>query len=289
MEVKITYENDYGESIEFSKDSGIRISAINDLSSNSVQVSTASGAGQVGASVTGKKVQPKTITFEGAYRYDPAIRRKLLNVILPGVDAKIRYQDLDAGLDVYLDGTPTMTPSLSDNPFWQNFQFDFFCAYPYWKGIDGELLEFVHYESAFKFPYTFSSTVKWKLTNKIINQLSYISNQGSVPIGFVAKFKARDTVVGPELLKVLTQENIRFSGLTMQVGDQLVISTIPNDSYCRITRASNGVEENVFYLMDFESSFFMLDKGDNPLRFDAVSGYENLDVTVEYYITYAGV
>lgn len=287
MAIIITYENEYGQSVEFSKNSGLQISSISDLSSNTITISSATSAGQVGTTITGQKIEPKTMTIEGAYRYDPLVRRKLIDTILPGVKARFHYVDQDAGIDAYLEGCPTMTPKLSDNPFWQNFQFDFYCPYPYWKDRSGGLLEFVSYESAFKFPRSFSSAVQWKITKKTINQLSYISNTGSVPVGFVARFKAKDDVSGPELLKVLTQEVIRFSDLEMQVGDTLIVSTIDNDRYCRLIRS--GIETNVFFDMDFDSSFFKLDVGENPLRFDAADGYENLDVSIEYYVTYAGV
>jgi len=67
----------------------------------------------------------------------------------------------------------------------------------------------------------------------------------------------------------------------------LIISTMTNDCYCRLIR--EGEEQNVFYNMDFESTFFQLDIGENYIRFDADSGVENLEVSIDYAITYAGV
>ena len=287
MAIRVIYENSNGHSVEFSKKTGIYLVQIDGLSSNDIDVSSAQSTGQIGASLTGQKVKPKSPTFEGRYRYDPTIRRKLLDTILPTVSARIRYIDDETGIDVYLEVVPTQTPDISTNPLWQSFQFTMFCAFPYWRGIDGGYFNFVSYESKFKFPYTFSSTVQWKISEKIINQLSTIVNSGSVPIGFVARFIAKDTVSGPELLKVTTQEVIKFSTLTMEIDDELVVSTIDNDCYCYLIR--DGEEINVFPDMDFDASFFQLDIGENPLRFDADSGLSNLELSLEYAITYAGV
>lgn len=287
MAIRVIYENSNGHSVEFSKKTGIYLVQIDGLSSNDIDVSSAQSTGQIGASLTGQKVKPKSPTFEGRYRYDPTVRRKLLDTILPTVSARIRYIDDEAGIDVYLEGVPTQTPDISTNPLWQSFQFTMFCPFPYWRGMDGGYFNFVSYEAKFKFPYTFSSTVQWKISEKIINQLSTIVNTGSVPIGFVAHFVAKDTVVGPELLKVITQEVLKFSTLTMQIDDELVVSTIPNECYCYLIR--DGKEINVFPDMDFDASFFQLDIGENPLRFDADSGLNNLELSLEYDITYAGV
>ena len=129
--------------------------------------------------------------------------------------------------------------------------------------------------------------VKTPSYEKIVNQLNTVVNDGSVSIGFIVHFKAKDTVVGPELLKVTTQEVIKLSSLTMEVGDELIVSTMTNDCYCRLVR--EGEEQNVFYNMDFESTFFQLDIGENYIRFDADSGVKNLEVSIDYAITYAGV
>ena len=214
-------------------------------------------------------------------------RKRILAVILPGVKATLRYMDDIEDLDVYIEGYPSETPTIDWDRLWDNFDFTFHAPFPYWKQSGGSYLDFVSYEALFKFPYTFSSTEQWKISEKIVNQLNTIVNEGSVSIGFIVHFKAKDTVVGPELLKVTTQEVIKLSSLTMEVGDELIISTMTNDCYCRLVR--EGEEQNVFYNMDFESTFFQLDIGENYIRFDADSGVENLEVSIDYAITYAGV
>lgn len=287
MGIIVRYENANGRSIEFSAATGIRLVTLDGLSENTIDVTSAAASNQIGESLTNQKVQPKTLSFEGRFRYTPETRRNILEVILPMVSARIRYINEEAGIDVYLEGVPSSTPKMSNNPFWQSFQFDFFCPFPYWKSHDDGYLSFVSFESAFSFPYTFSSTVQWKISEKVVNQLSTVINNGSVPIGFIARFEAKDVVIGPELLKVTTQEIIKFSSLEMQVGDVLVVSTLDNQCYCRLIR--DGEESNVFFNMDFEATFFQLDVGENPLRFDADSGSSNLNVTLEYAITYAGV
>lgn len=284
---KLIYTNERGGSIEFSSDQQLYITSIDGLSQNQISLSESNVANQIGSSVTGNKIEAKDISISGIFKYDPEKRKRILAVILPGVKATLRYMDDIEDLDVYIEGYPSETPTIDWDRLWDNFDFTFHAPFPYWKQSGGSYLDFVSYEALFKFPYTFSSTEQWKISEKIVNQLNTIVNEGSVSIGFIVHFKAKDTVVGPELLKVTTQEVIKLSSLTMEVGDELIVSTMTNDCYCRLVR--EGEEQNVFYNMDFESTFFQLDIGENYIRFDADSGVENLEVSIDYAITYAGV
>ena len=116
MAVIVTYTNEYGDSIEFSRNSDIRITGIDGLSANSIELSEATVTNQVGSSITGASVQSKSMTIEGRYFYTPAVRKRLLAVILPGVSARLRYQNTKENIDVYWEGQPTKTPDISTNP-----------------------------------------------------------------------------------------------------------------------------------------------------------------------------
>lgn len=280
--------NERGKMISFDRSSPFRIIDIDGLSENKVKLTESDSANRVGSNVSNVFVQSNSITIEGDMKESEANRRTMLDVLLPGVLCRLFRRDSTTHQELYVEGYLTSTPNISvKKRVYQPFQFVLRTPYPYWIDASKNLMNFSTLESMFRFPRSFSSTLPWKISSRNMNQLSNIVNKGSVPVGFIAHFKATDTVRGPELLKVLTQERIKFTTLSMQVGDELIVSTIDNQCYCRLIR--DEVETNVFFNMDFEATFFQLDVGENPLRFDASYGKNNLEVSIEYATTYAGV
>lgn len=85
--------------------------------------------------------------------------------------------------------------------------------------------------------------------------------------------------------------NLRFrqnSGL--QVGDELIISTIPGDKYAIVKREESTI--NVLYCVDLLSDWIYLQKGNNVIHVDpkVVNPYPaNFYIDLEYPILFAGV
>lgn len=288
MAVIVTYTNEYGDSIEFSRNSDIRITGIDGLSANSIELSEATVTNQVGSSITGASVQSKSMTIEGRYFYTPAVRKRLLAVILPGVSARLRYQNTRENIDVYWEGQPTKTPDISTNPVWQNFQFTMKLPYPYPRTTEEENKSFSYLQSSFRFPQAYSSKTPWQISSRIIEPLQTITNRGDIPAGFTVTFKAlTDGVKAPKLLNVDTRENIAFSQLTLNSGDELTVNTMINAREVLLT-TSEGTR-NAFEYMDYDSTFFLLARGDNTLRYSAQEKEANLEVTLIFEESLAGV
>lgn len=288
MAVIVTYTNDYGDSIEFSKNSDIRITAIDGLSANNIDLSEATVTNQVGSSITGASIQSKTMTIDGRYFYKPAIRKRLLAVILPGVGARLRYQNTVENVDVYWVGQPTATPDISTGPVWQSFQFSLKLPYPYPRTTEEENKSFSYLQSGFRFPRAYSSKTPWQISTRIIEPLQTITNRGDIPAGFTVTFRAiADGVKGPKLLNVDTRENIAFTQLTLNSGDVLTVNTMINAREVLLT-TSDGTR-NAFEYMDYDSTFFLLARGSNTLRYSAQEKEANLDVTLSFEESLAGV
>ena len=288
MAVIVTYTNDYGDSIEFSKNSDIRITAIDGLSANNIDLSEATVTNQVGSSITGASIQSKTMTIEGRYLYTPAIRKRLLAVILPGIGARLRYQNTVENVDVYWEGQPTATPDISTGPVWQSFQFSLKLPYPYPRTTEEDNKSFSYLQSGFRFPRAYSSKKPWQISTRIIEPLQTITNRGDIPAGFTVTFRAlTDGVKGPKLLNVDTRENIAFTQLTLNSGDVLTVNTMINAREVLLT-TSEGTK-NAFEYMDYESTFFLLARGANTLRYSAQEREANLEVTLSFEESLAGV
>lgn len=288
MAVIVTYTNEYGDSIEFSRNSDIRITGIDGLSANSIELSEATVTNQVGSSITGASIQSRTMTIEGRYLYTPATRKRLLAVILPGIRARLRYQNTVENVDVYWEGQPTKTPDISTNPVWQNLQFTMKMPYPYPRTTEGENKSFSYLHSSFRFPQAYSSRTPWQISSRIIEPLQTITNRGDIPAGFTVTFKAlTDGVKAPKLLNVDTRENISFSQLTLNSGDELSVNTMINAREVLLT-TSEGTR-NAFEYMDYDSTFFLLARGANTLRYSAQEKESNLEVTLSFEESLAGV
>lgn len=288
MAVIVTYTNDYGDSIEFSKNSDIRITAIDGLSANNIDLSEATVTNQVGSSITGASIQSKTMTIDGRYLYKPAIRKRLLAVILPGVVARLRYQNTVENVDVYWEGQPTATPDISTGPVWQSFQFSLKLPYPYPRTTEEENKSFSYLRSGFRFPQAYSSKTPWRISTRIIEPLQTITNRGDIPAGFTVTFRAiADGVKGPKLLNVDTRENIAFTQLTLNSGDVLTVNTMINAREVLLT-TSEGTK-NAFEYMNYDSTFFLLARGANTLRYSAQEKEVSLEVTLSFEESLAGV
>lgn len=287
MAIKIIYTNAYGDSVEFSASSGIRITSIDGITSNDIDLSESTVNNQVGSSITGKSVQAKEITLEGRYRYKPSIRKTLLAVILPGVTATLRYIDDVAETDVYWTVTPKQTPVISINPVWQSFQFVLRAPFPYPRSHVSNVTYFNYLKSKFKFKQAYSSTQKWKISERIYQPLQTIKNKGALETGFLVRMTATADVKAPKIVKVDTQEVIEFPNLTLQTGETLEVNTYDNEKYCHLIKEESVV--NAFPDMSYESTFFKLKQGDNVIRYSSETNEKNLEVVLSFDEVMAGV
>lgn len=287
---KVIYTNVNGHTIEFSRASGIHITDDMGLSKNSITLSESTVSNQIGSSITGKVVESKNFTITGRFKYDPSIRKKMLAIILPGVEATFRYIDEEEGIDVYWVVEPKETPYISWNKNWQDFQFILHAPFPYPKESREQIFNFNELVSNFRFPRNFSSTIPFKISTRKCKPLLTFLNQGDLPSGFIVRMVAEAEVKNPRIVNVITQNHLSFGKeheLSMINGDILEISTFTNQKYCHLIRGEEVI--NVFWMMDFDSVFFQLTVGENVLRYSADENEQNLIVELLFENVKAGV
>lgn len=279
------YTNKYGDSIIFGQGSPYRISEIEGQSLNTVDLSESSTTNQIGSTVSGRSVEPKDIDVVGDFLDSFVNRRQMLDTIIPGEGT---WRMIDDNLDVYLDVEVKQTPDIKpQDKVYKPFDFTLHIPYPYWRSTNVINVPFTQLISNFRFPRSFSSIVAWKISEKRIQQIQTINNQGSDESGFIVRFQADTEVQSPELLNVITQEHIRFTDFTMQPDDVIVVSTYENEKYVRLIRGDE--ETNIFSYMDDDSTFFKLAKGENTIRYGAATNENNLLATVTFQTAYTGV
>ena len=113
-----------------------------------------------------------------------------------------------------------------------------------------------------------------------------ISNTGSVQTGMNIVFEATGTVVNPSLINIYTQEQFKINK-TIVAGETVVVSTTIGEK--KIVGTLNGASSNYFKYRDLRSSWLQLDTGDNAFKYDADSGIDSLNCTIEYSNKYLEV
>ncbi len=76
-------------------------------------------------------------------------------------------------------------------------------------------------------------------------------------------------------------------GMGLLLGDTLTISTIDGHKYIQLIRG--GYKSNVFSIVDRQSDWIKIHRGNNTLDFNVDYGYENMDIEVSYPILYEGI
>ncbi|UYO62792.1 phage tail family protein [Acetobacterium wieringae] len=167
-------------------------------------------------------------------------------------------------------GTGTIALSAND-PFWRDLVEQreeialWFGDFEFDLEITGEGIEMGHREPSL-----------------IVNCL----NNGDLETGMRIEFKALASLTNPSLFNVHTREFIKINK-TMAAGEVISVSTYFGNK--QIISKLNGIESNVFYTIDEDSSFLQLNKGDNLFRYNAETGLDNLEVTIYHYDRYIGV
>lgn len=181
---KFTYRTAGGE-CRFSFNSDFWVTHIDGASSIEVEFDAASANNTVGVNVVGQKIQPRTLIMDGAVFGDVENnRKKVLDTILPGVPARL-YKEQD-GKTCHLDGYPMETPKFEDGNGKQDFQFHFFCAYPYWIYGEETFNPFIQYTKYFRLPFNTGGT--WQIASFEDVDNATIVNSGNAEQGFRAKF-----------------------------------------------------------------------------------------------------
>lgn len=253
------------------------ISEMQGASSLSVNLNEMTAIGQAGSSVTGRQVQARTLIINGYLLGDvEQARKELLTAITVGQQAKITIQN-EANEIFYIYGEPIMTPEITGGVGIQEFQFQFKCAYPYWKTNEETTHSFKKEVVRFKFPHDTGG--RWYIT-KIDNQ-KFINarNEGSIRTGIVLKIKAKYDFEGPFILKnINTGEYLKILH-GMKQKDTFEICTEAGKRYTK--SVEEGIEKNGYYRVAFGSSLqFGLMPGDNRLEVLEVEDLDKLEVTI---------
>lgn len=171
------------------------------------------------------------------------------------------------------------------------------CPDPYfYEDGRGETI-FAGIQPEFEFPFSNESVTEnlIEMGSIWIDTQAVIEYNGTVDTGVLIKIHVYNEAENIRIINVDTREWIvidtdmirKITGHKIKTGDDIFISTVKNDRYCRLLR--DGAYINIIGCMSRDSDWFQISQGKNAFVFTADGGEENLSVTFSYSNAYVGV
>lgn len=171
------------------------------------------------------------------------------------------------------------------------------CPDPYMHEVGGSKTVFSGIHGTFEFPFSNESLTEhmlemgqiWLDTSAV---LDYI---GTVDTGILITIHAYEDCEGIKIFNLETKEQLiintdkikLITGSKFRKGDDIIISTVIGDRYCRLLR--NGEYINIIGALTRDTDWFQITTGDNVFGFSADVGQDNISVTFSYQNVYVGV
>ena len=246
-----------------------------------VDLQTAQGIHQVGATVEGQSVSGVSrtldVVFWGAYALDNA---RAFSKKLPYFTKGTLYFGDRYFARFVLQKTPYFS-SYTPQP---RCSLMLYSEKPFWYDLNAVSSVLGGYEKAFCFPVCYDSHI---YGIKRDGTAAVLRNEGSLPVPFTATLTCSMPVVHPRVVDLRDGAFIGFD-LTLQDGDRLEIYRSTTDRLaCTLTR--EGKTKNCFSALDEDSTLTELQPGDNILSMQADSGAAYLQASVSFYSMEAGI
>lgn len=249
---------------------------------------------QIGQSIANTSLGTRDIKIEGwivaTSESHMTLLKKKLNYFINPQEAIVMFYN---GYKINFIPDETVKYSISaaeNNEIFCKFQIDGTAPNPLFSDDFETVSPFVTTEPSFHFPLILSQSLPDKGvvfgkrdTSLIVN----LVNKGSVPTGMKIVFRAYGTVINPRLININTQEDFTINK-TLISGEEIEITTNIGEKSVK-GKIGNGEHTNYFMYKKIDSSWLQLEVGNNPFRYDADDGIENLDIFVYFYNQYLEV
>lgn len=176
-------------------------------------------------------------------------------------------------------------------------QVSIICPDPYFYSEAITTTTFFGVDPLFEFPFSNESLEIHLLEMGFINNVTQktIVYNGDSETGVVITLHAIGPVENITIYNVDTREVIKLNtgrleqmtGKPFTTSDEIIISTVKGNKYIQLLR--EGIYTNILNILDKDSSWFQLAKGENRFAYLAEDGLENLQFKMENRTLYEGV
>lgn len=164
---------------------------------------------------------------------------------------------------------------------------------PYFYDVDDYGVNIAATVPLFGFPWTPAAPDGIAFGYKKFTGSTVYTNGGDLPVGFRVDISSNGgSITNPIFKSVESGQYIKINTV-LEPGDKLVISTQTQQTQPYIDDASMASQyvtlngKNAFNLVEFGSTFFELQKGDNLLTYGADDNSADMDVYLYYNAAYA--
>lgn len=265
----LTVKNKYGQTLELTHNKNYTIESIEGLDPADATNNFTKNAGADGSTFNSSYIDNKQIIINVAIEGPAeANRLNLYKYFKNKYPTRLYFKN--GSRDVYIDGfCKSIHIGFFDKK--QIAQIVIECPDPFFIGSEEEVTEFSRIQSLFEFPFSISNPIPF--SEIIANTESTVINRGDIESGCIIKLIAAGTVVDPEVINTETNQFFRIE-TTMSAGDEIHINTKRDQKAVELI--SDGTTESIISSMDRQSTWFVLEPGDNLFAVTAESGSEYL-------------
>ena len=276
-------ENDRGNTLELTGNPNYNVFKIEGLNPPKATINSSVNTTTDGSSINSVRMENRNIVIYATIEGNVEANRINLYKYFP-VKKTVKLYFSNKSREVYICGTVELIEcDLFSNK--QVAQISIICPRPYFKNVDDLVTMFSDVSKMFSFPFAIAKTGV-EFSSISTNQRRSIINTGDTETGVVIKLFATGSVVNPVVYDVLKRTQLRLN-FTMIPSDTVVINTNIGEKSIELIR--DGVSYNALGYMAQDSTWFMLEAGDNVFTYDADSGNSNLQLTFTTSVLYSGV
>lgn len=276
-------ENDRGNTLELTNNPNYTVFKIEGLNPPQANINSSVNTTTDGSNINSVRLESRNIIIYATMEGDIEASRINLYKYFP-VKKTVKLYFSNNSRDIYIEGIVELIEcDLFSNK--QVAQISIICPRPYFKDVENLVTIFSDVSAMFEFPFSISKAGV-EISTIGTNQRRSIINTGDIETGVIIKLFATGTVVNPVIYDVLKRTYLKLN-FTMLSSDTVVINTNVGEKSIEIIR--DGVTYNAMGYMAQDSTWFVIEAGDNVFTYDADSGNSNLQLTFTTAILYSGV
>lgn len=172
------------------------------------------------------------------------------------------------------------------------------CPDPFMHELGNSRTVFSGAQANFEFPFSNESITEKKLEigQLWLDSTAILKYDGTIDTGIVITIHAYGDCENITIYNIDTNEEIfidtdmieKITGTKFQKNDDIIISTVKGDRYCKLVR-NQLVSYNIIGALGKDMAWFQLTNGDNTFGFSSELGANTISVTFTYQNAYMGV
>ena len=280
---EITLENKIGNRLQFGAGTPFTIKEFTGLNPPKANINMSEAAFIDGALYNSAKLQTRNVNLAFYIEYDAENNRMEVYKVLQSKHY-IKLYFVSEKMDAYLEG---YIDSINFTYFAkkQVCTVSIICPFPYFKSESEDSSMLSKIIPSFHFPFPTSNELIFGLIDSYA--AIYVENKGMVETGLTFELNAEASVSNPIIINYMTNEFMQINADLVQ-GDLVTITTGQGNKSVKLLR--EGVETNIFYLLDKDSTWLQLPMEGANFIYRVESGDPaDLVIQIKHYNLFEGV